>query len=270
LEKVREVSNIRNTYDQGDLDDLAESIRERGQLVPILVYQEGNEYCIIVGHRRVRAMRQVGITEVDGVILPKPSEVELLYIQIHENEQSKTLSGADRERCILRLLEQGERQKDICAKLCLSQAWVSRLVIACEFRRRFGEKFSAAGIDLEANTAYRIAAATEEAIDRAIEEIQETPERKSAILDKLAESSARRKGHSYKRTEQRVFEVSGAEPGVQVTSVMTVNRQAQTITLRYDGGVEVVEGLSEAIRELEAGWFGRKEAGIFVTNIPDG
>jgi ParB/RepB/Spo0J family partition protein len=294
LEKVREVSNIRQTYRQEALDDLAESIRVHGQLEPILVYEEEGQYCgqycLITGHRRFRAMGQLGKTEIEAKILPKPTPVELIYLQANENEHSRTLTGQEREQYIQALLVQGESQADISRKLCLGKSWVSKLMIANEFRRGAGAKFGEAGIDLDTNTAYRLSGASGEAVEEAIRAIQAEPERKGALLEELARSGGRRgKRRSNRRVEEREFswrggksfleetfradvaepageksfleETFAADPGaspVKVREVMTVDRKARTILLEYDydGEAEVVEGLSEVIRAAVEEWFG--------------
>jgi hypothetical protein len=235
-------------------------------------------------------MRSLGETSIKALIRPKPSTIELVYIQANENEHSRTLTGQEREHYIQDLLEKGERQADISRNLCLEKSWVSKLAAACEFRQRFGEKFNAAGIDLDSRSAYRMSGAAEEAIEEAIEAIQAAPERKEAIVAALAAGTGKKgKPRSWKSREERVFEWPGvgtgmgvaavageekfpgetflaadtgaektakaaASPG-KVREVMTVNRKTGTITLEYDC-VDVVEGLSEVLRAAAAGWFG--------------
>jgi len=66
--------------------------------------------------------------------------------------------------------------------------------------------------------------------------------------------------------EEREFEYrrlgeGGGEAAVKVTQSITVNRRALSITLEYSGEAdgEMVEGLSEVIREAAAGWFGGRD-----------
>jgi len=261
--QVSEVSNIRQSYDSGALEELAESIHIHGQLEPILVYEEEGRYCIITGHRRVRAMRWLERGEINAIVLPKPNEIECIYIQANENEQAKTLTGPERESYVMALLTRGERRSDICAKLCMKRSWISRTVTAYEFRQRYGAKFAEAGIDLDTGAAYKISNAPEEALDAAIAEIRAAPERKRAILDKVAEACGKGgKRHGYRTDEERVVEFiqeagGGREERSAVTENLQVNRKTQTITLKYvcGEGVDVVGGLSEVIRQAAEEYF---------------
>src|SRR3954452_17209731 len=48
-------------FDEAALDELADSIRERGVLQPILLRPDGEEYLIVAGERRWRAARRAAI-----------------------------------------------------------------------------------------------------------------------------------------------------------------------------------------------------------------
>lgn len=90
--------------DVGDLDDLVQSIREKGILEPILVRLEeaGSErrrepdaapggYQIVAGERRYRAALEVGLYEVPVIEL-QVSEAEAFEIALIENLQRKDLT----------------------------------------------------------------------------------------------------------------------------------------------------------------------------------
>ena len=60
-------------HDNEEMEALAESIKERGIVSPVIVRPLENttdEYEIISGHRRVMASRKAGITEVPALIVP--------------------------------------------------------------------------------------------------------------------------------------------------------------------------------------------------------
>src|SRR5581483_12433032 len=50
--------NPRKSYDAADLDELVQSVREKGVVQPILVRPVGNEFEIIAGERRWRAAQK--------------------------------------------------------------------------------------------------------------------------------------------------------------------------------------------------------------------
>jgi ParB family chromosome partitioning protein len=76
----------------GNLDDLTNSIREKGVLEPILVRQlEPNRYQIISGERRFRAATLAGLDEIPAIELDA-TDREALEIALVENIQRKDLT----------------------------------------------------------------------------------------------------------------------------------------------------------------------------------
>ncbi len=66
----------------GDLDDLIGSIKESGQLNPILV---NDQYELIAGERRIRAMKKLGRKKIIARIMTNISPDDALVIELMEN-----------------------------------------------------------------------------------------------------------------------------------------------------------------------------------------
>ena len=75
----------------GDLSELADSIREKGVLEPLIVRPHGNGYQIIAGERRWRACKQLGLERIPCVIR-EADDRELLELALIENLQRKDLT----------------------------------------------------------------------------------------------------------------------------------------------------------------------------------
>lgn len=75
----------------GDLTDLANSIREKGVLEPLIVRPHGGGYQIVAGERRWRACKQLGLEKVPCII-KEIDEREVLEIALIENLQRKDLT----------------------------------------------------------------------------------------------------------------------------------------------------------------------------------
>lgn len=89
--------NPRKHFDDAELDDLAQSIRERGIIQPILVRTMPgliDVYEIIAGERRWRAAQRAGLHEVP-IILLEASDKDALEIAIVENVQRTDLNALD-------------------------------------------------------------------------------------------------------------------------------------------------------------------------------
>jgi ParB family transcriptional regulator, chromosome partitioning protein len=89
--------NPRKSFDDGELDELAQSIRERGVIQPILVRTMPglvDVYEIIAGERRWRAAQRAGLHEVP-IILIEASDKDALEIAIVENVQRADLNALE-------------------------------------------------------------------------------------------------------------------------------------------------------------------------------
>jgi len=79
-------------FDEKDLEELANSIREHGIIQPLIVSPgEGDTYILIAGERRLRAAKQVGLRKVPA-ILRQASDRELLELALIENIQRAELN----------------------------------------------------------------------------------------------------------------------------------------------------------------------------------
>jgi ParB family transcriptional regulator, chromosome partitioning protein len=85
----------RTRFNDDSLQELANSIREKGVIQPILAEDQGDgTYTIIAGERRYRAAKIAGLTEIP--VIPQDfSEEEKLEIALVENLQREDLNPID-------------------------------------------------------------------------------------------------------------------------------------------------------------------------------
>lgn len=91
--------------DFGDLEELAESIRTKGLLAPILVRPRGERYQVVAGERRLRACRMAGLTEVPCIEVDV-SDSEMLEVALIENLQRKDLDPFEEAEAYRRLMDE--------------------------------------------------------------------------------------------------------------------------------------------------------------------
>jgi len=77
------------------IKELAESIKEKGVIQPIIVREKEDYYEIVAGERRWRASQLAGLKEVPVVIRNDISEVESLELALIENIQREDLNPID-------------------------------------------------------------------------------------------------------------------------------------------------------------------------------
>ncbi len=116
---VRNPDQPRRIFTEGDIDDLAASIKEKGVLQPILVRPapgQPGKYQIVAGERRWRAAQKAGLHSVP-VIVRELDDLEVLEIGIIENVQRADLNGIEEARAYKVLMERFGRTQDALAQV---------------------------------------------------------------------------------------------------------------------------------------------------------
>jgi ParB family chromosome partitioning protein len=94
----------REIFDQGGIDELAVSIREKGVIQPLVVRRQGDSYELIAGERRLRACQALNLKEVP-VLLKNVDDRESLELALIENIQREDLNAIEEARAYQYLLE---------------------------------------------------------------------------------------------------------------------------------------------------------------------
>jgi len=107
----------RKYFDEVKLEELAQSIREKGVLQPVIVKKTNKGYVIIAGERRWRASQIAGKKEVP-VIVKELSDNEILETALIENVQREDLNPIEEAEAYQRLiLDLGLTQEEFFAAL---------------------------------------------------------------------------------------------------------------------------------------------------------
>jgi len=96
----------RKTFDEENLQDLTNSIKERGIIQPIIVRKssdDNSKYEIIAGERRWLAAQKAGLHEVP-VVITDVDDLKSLEFAIIENVQRKDLNAIEEARGYQRLI----------------------------------------------------------------------------------------------------------------------------------------------------------------------
>lgn len=108
----------RKTFDEGALQELADSIIQHGVLQPLLVrpLPEGG-YQLVAGERRWRASRIAGLKEVP-VVIKELSDIETMEIAIIENLQREDLNPIEEAEGLQALIDRcGFTQEDVAVSV---------------------------------------------------------------------------------------------------------------------------------------------------------
>jgi ParB family chromosome partitioning protein len=114
---VRNPDQPRRIFTEGDIDDLAASIREKGVLLPLLIRAAPNQpghFQIIAGERRWRAAQKAGLHSVP-VIVREMDDLEVLEVGIIENVQRADLNPIEEARGYKVLMDRFGRTQEALA-----------------------------------------------------------------------------------------------------------------------------------------------------------
>ena len=108
----------RKRFEQGALDDLAESIRVHGIIQPLTVRRLATGYYqIVAGERRWRAAKAVGLTQVPVVII-EADDRKVMELGLIENLQREDLNPAEEARGFRTLMEEyGLTQEQVAQQM---------------------------------------------------------------------------------------------------------------------------------------------------------
>ncbi len=93
----------RKQFESASLDELAESIRARGVLQPIVVRRRGDDYEIVAGERRWRAAQRAGLERIPAVV-KELSDADAIQVALVENLQRQDLDPLEEAEAFARLI----------------------------------------------------------------------------------------------------------------------------------------------------------------------
>lgn len=120
ISKIKISDRIRT--DAGDLDELANDIRENGLITPIAVTQD---YELLAGWRRLNACKKLGMKEIESNVMTVEDALSKLKIEISENENRKPFTFSEKMRWVALLKEEYRKVAEENQKSNLKYSGVS-------------------------------------------------------------------------------------------------------------------------------------------------
>jgi ParB family chromosome partitioning protein len=118
----------RKKVKEASIDQLAESIKEKGIIQPLLVSKNEEGYELIAGERRWRAAQKAGLTEVP-VILKETEAVSRLELALIENIQRQDLNVIEEAEAYQRLIQEfGLSQEEVGRRVSKDRSTVANLL----------------------------------------------------------------------------------------------------------------------------------------------
>lgn len=123
-----ELTAVNNAEPNESIQDLASSIAEAGQQVPVLLRpskERDGHFEVIYGQRRILACRQLGIPV--RALIRTLDDTDALMAKGLENAGRAELSYYERVRFAQAILEQGYSRAEVCQALAISKNTLSQL-----------------------------------------------------------------------------------------------------------------------------------------------
>ncbi|EPD78718.1 MULTISPECIES: ParB/RepB/Spo0J family partition protein [Atopobiaceae] len=106
----------RKQFNETELSELADSIRQNGILQPLLVRKKGEAYEIVAGERRYQAAKQAGLKEIP-VIIREISDEEVFKLALIENLQRSNLTPIEEARGYQELIKKDGLTQEQLSKI---------------------------------------------------------------------------------------------------------------------------------------------------------
>lgn len=210
LSQIDDSENVRKTYDEEEIKQLARSIMNDGLLNPLTV-KAGKEdefgvkhYELIAGHRRLRALKYLCDCGNDFSMVECCIRTgDLWTLQMVENVQRTDLSQQEKEEAIFQMLNKGLSQKEIADRISKPISFVSDILAGSKVRKDAEEQ----GIDTQTITT------------KALSQLRSVPkEDLQEVVEKLTEKGGSVRAatevlHDYKEEETKknsLFDVDSA------------------------------------------------------------
>ena len=118
----------RKNFNDERLDELMESIRERGVIQPLIVREVDGQLELIAGERRWRACQKIEEEEVP-VIIREATDAEALEMALIENLQREDLDPIEEAEAYARLSREfGLKQEEIAKRVGKSRATIANAI----------------------------------------------------------------------------------------------------------------------------------------------
>lgn len=185
LSCLKITDNVRMNFDEAEIEELANSIRQNGLMNPITVRPpetdaDGNKtYEVIAGGRRIRAHQWLCEHGDDFSLIECCIRTgDKWALQMIENIQRTDLTPREKENAVAKALEEGLTQTQIADKLSKPIQWVSDIVAGAKIRKIA----DAAGLN------------TEEITTKTLSQLRSIPEEKleSCLTQLIAEGGTYR------------------------------------------------------------------------------
>ncbi|MBN1155182.1 ParB/RepB/Spo0J family partition protein [candidate division KSB1 bacterium] len=139
----------REDFDEQALEELKQSIAEKGVIQPITVRRFNAGYQLIAGERRLRAVMALGLESIPAYIIHVESDEDMLEMSLIENIQREDLNPIDVAKGYRRLLDQCHlTQEQVAQKVGKDRSTVTNFLRLLRLPSQIQESLKSRQIDM--------------------------------------------------------------------------------------------------------------------------
>ena len=189
----------RKNFNEEELSQLTESVKQYGVLQPLLVKKEGEKYRIIAGERRYRAAKEAGLKEIPVVVRDYTSQ-QAAEVSIIENVQRADLNPMEEAMAYQMLIDDyGLKQEEIAGKVSKNRTTITNALRLLKLSERV--RLMVAQGSLSAGHARTLVPVEDEEIQYAL--AKEVVEKQLSVreTEKLVKQAGRKKPERKNKVE---------------------------------------------------------------------
>jgi ParB family chromosome partitioning protein len=120
----------RTNFNPADLQELADSIREKGVIQPLIVTSGSDDnFELVAGERRLRASKLAGLSRVPVILIDIDNEDSLLELALIENVQRTDLNAIEEAEAYKKLIEKfGYTQEETAKRVGKQRSTVTNML----------------------------------------------------------------------------------------------------------------------------------------------
>ncbi|MEC9076903.1 MAG: ParB/RepB/Spo0J family partition protein [Pseudomonadota bacterium] len=118
----------RTRFNELELDELSDSIRQHGVMQPVVVRRKGRDFELVVGERRWRASQRAGLVDMPAIVRDLDDQ-QVAALALIENIQREQLTAIEQARALARMRDEFSMdQAALAAMISSSRSNVANLL----------------------------------------------------------------------------------------------------------------------------------------------
>jgi len=155
---LEDPDNERRTF--RGMEGLIASVRAHGIVEPITVTPEGDHFRILTGHRRYRAAKAIGLTEIEVIARDPEDALTRRRKSIISNVQREDIGAIEMAKALQTLLDEDKSiatQRRLAGLIGKSEGWVSEMLRILTLSAKHQEQLRTSQVSVSYDSAMRIA-----------------------------------------------------------------------------------------------------------------